>query len=87
MGHKLSYDSLAQVRCRLVQVNPVFGQVNQNPAPAAWGSFGAAGQVAATAFVGPIKNFYMTDPISRASETMARCMTAFANGTKTGTHG
>ena len=25
-------------------------------------------------FDSPIKNFYMTDPISRASRTMAECM-------------
>jgi hypothetical protein len=30
----------------------------------------------------------MTDPISRASETMAQCTRAFgANGARTGTHG
>jgi hypothetical protein len=31
----------------------------------------------------------MTDPISRASETMAQCVEAFGNGQrqKTGTHG
>ena len=37
----------------------------------------------------PIANFYMTDPISRASETMAQCTEAFGAGQtqKTGTHG
>jgi NADH-quinone oxidoreductase subunit G len=28
-------------------------------------------------FVAPIGNFYMTDPISRASETMAQCTATF----------
>ena len=28
-------------------------------------------------FVNPMENFYMTDPISRASETMARCTDTF----------
>ena len=49
----------------------------------------AAGAVEATPFRGPIANFYMTDPISRASVTMAKCTETFAaaQGGKTGTHG
>ncbi len=44
--------------------------------------------VDAAAFVAPVANFYMTDPISRASETMAECVTAFGAATeKTGTDG
>ncbi|MBM3542747.1 MAG: hypothetical protein FJX51_11945, partial [Alphaproteobacteria bacterium] len=37
----------------------------------------------------PIGNFYMTDPISRASETMAKCTDVIlkAGAAKTGTHG
>ena len=39
-------------------------------------------------FVPPVANFYMTDPISRASETMAECVLAFgAAAEKTGTDG
>lgn len=88
MGKKLPYDTLAQVRRRLAEVNPVFAAVNQAPAPAAWGPFGSAGTVQPTPFVSPIENFFMTDPISRASETMAKCAALLANGAgKTGTHG
>ena len=37
----------------------------------------------------PIDNFYMTDPISRASETMAECTETFGapDAEATGTHG
>ncbi len=37
----------------------------------------------------PIDNFYMTDPISRASATMARCMEMISGSEqdKTGTDG
>jgi NADH-quinone oxidoreductase subunit G len=88
MGKRLPYDSLAQVRRRLAAVNPVFAGVNETPAAAAWGPFGTAGAVQATPFVSPLRNFYMTDPISRASETMAKCAALFVNGAeKTGTHG
>jgi len=35
-----------------------------------------------------VKNYYMTDPITRASATMARCTEAFVlHGPRTGTHG
>jgi NADH-quinone oxidoreductase subunit G len=39
--------------------------------------------------VPPIANFYMTDPISRASETMAQCTETFLRAPQamTGTHG
>lgn len=33
-----------------------------------------------TPFTLPIKDFYMTDPISRASSTMAKCSSAFTKG-------
>jgi len=32
-----------------------------------------AGAPSATAFDAAVRNFYMTDPISRASKTMAQC--------------
>jgi len=54
-----------------------------------WGNFGTAGTLDDTPFAAAITNFYMTDPISRASETMAACTETFVNaGTeKTGTDG
>jgi NADH-quinone oxidoreductase subunit G len=42
-------------------------------ARATWEAFGEQGPVDPTAFAYPIMDFYRTDPISRASETMARC--------------
>ena len=55
---------------------------------AAWAEFGAAGDVSG-AFTYPIANFYMTDPISRASATMAECTDEILGGRegKTGTNG
>ena len=56
--------------------------------PGAWGTFGQAGAMGAEPFASPISNFYMTDPISRASPTMAECTSVFLNGqARTGTHG
>ena len=88
LGKPLAYDDLHQLRRRLYQVAPRFQRLN-SVAPAAWGSFGCEGALRAEPFVSPIDNFYMTDPISRASETMAKCVETFgpAEAEATGTHG
>jgi len=88
LGHKLPYDNLDQVRARLAAVNPVFG-TRDVVTPAAWGNFGAGGTASAAPFESPIANYYMTDPISRASETMAKCTAEILGRSteKTGTHG
>ncbi|MCW2236693.1 NADH-quinone oxidoreductase subunit NuoG [Azospirillum canadense] len=91
LGTKLPYDSLPQLRQRMVEVNPVFGKVG-SVVPAAWGAFGSAGALDAAPFVSPVANYYMTDPISRASVTMARCTETFVKSAesaqeRTGTHG
>ena len=88
LGHKLPYDSLPQLRKRLLAANPVFAALDE-VVPAAWGAFGKEGAVDAAPFAYPIDDFYQTDPISRASPTMAACsavMRAEA-AEKTGTHG
>ncbi|MGL4964498.1 MAG: NADH-quinone oxidoreductase subunit NuoG [Inquilinus sp.] len=73
MGRKLPYDSLREVRQRLVAVNPVFGTPDVQAA-GAWGAFGAEGVMGTAPFASAVENFYMTDPITRASETMAQCI-------------
>jgi NADH-quinone oxidoreductase subunit G len=72
LGKTLPYDSLQQVRSRLVAVNRSFAAIDQQQA-GAWGAFGTAGPTTDAPFVSPIRNFYMTCPISRASLTMAEC--------------
>jgi NADH-quinone oxidoreductase subunit G len=76
LGKRLPYDNLAQLRRRLEAANPIFAAPGK-VARASWGPFGAPGPVQAAPFASPIANFYMTDPISRTSETMARCTAAF----------
>ncbi len=73
LGKPLPYDTIDQVRARLIAVNKSFAALDQQ-APGAWGEFGKAGPTGDAPFVSPIANFYMTDPISRASKTMADCM-------------
>ena len=88
LGKTLPYDNYKQIRARLAQVNPIFATLDK-PQAAEWKAFGTAGQIASSAFDYPVKNYYMTDPISRASRTMAQCAEEFVLGgkAKTGTHG
>lgn len=88
LGHTLSFDNLAALRKKMQEACPHFIQLD-DPAPAAWGSFGAAGSMDPTPFAAAIDNFYMTDPISRASETMAKCTQEFilSDDEATGTDG
>jgi NADH-quinone oxidoreductase subunit G len=88
LGKPLPYDDIGQLRRRLYQVNPRFQRLD-TVEPAAWGEFGREGPVEGTPFRSPIDNFYMTDPISRASETMAKCTATYVTGEAeaTGTHG
>ncbi|MBV9653926.1 MAG: NADH-quinone oxidoreductase subunit G [Acetobacteraceae bacterium] len=80
LGKTLPYDDLPGVRARLEQVNPVFGRTNFLP------RFGVSdrsgpGQGSGRAsgpFGVAIENYYQTDPISRASPTMAACTETFA---------
>jgi len=87
-GHQLPYDNLAQVRQRMTAINPVFAGDGE-PGTVAWGDFGDRAEPQAGGFASPVGNFYMTDPISRASQTMAACTEALLNDTKgkTGTDG
>jgi NADH-quinone oxidoreductase subunit G len=58
-------------------------------APAEWGAFGAEGPLDSAPFATPIHDFYLTNPITRASRTMAECsaLALAARAEATGTHG
>jgi NADH-quinone oxidoreductase subunit G len=73
LGKSLPFDSLQDVRMALAIAAPVFQEIDvchANP----WGEFGADGSVSDLPFTSPVSIFYMTDPITRASETMAKCV-------------
>ena len=90
LGRPLPFASLAELRAQMRARYPLFGEIDQIK-PADWGSFGAAGAVEPAPFRYPIADFYRTDPISRASPTMAECSAAFGGQLdgeqRTGTHG
>jgi NADH-quinone oxidoreductase subunit G len=77
VGCTLPYDSLNALRHRLIGDHPTFGQVDYAPGsvPAGLdlGKLGKKGKVADTAFASPVSDFYQTNPIARASVTMAEC--------------
>ncbi|MDF2097195.1 NADH-quinone oxidoreductase subunit NuoG [Aquibaculum arenosum] len=88
VGQPLPYDNLGELRQKLIEANPLFGRLDEVQ-PAAWEAFGAKGEVSGAPFALPIDNFYMTDPISRASPTMAKCTEIFVlpKRAATGTEG
>ncbi len=76
LGKPLPYDTLEALRARLEGANPVFARINQLPRFGCSDHSGPAGDPAAlgeAAFVSCVPNYYQTDPISRASATMAKC--------------
>ncbi|WP_454760126.1 NADH-quinone oxidoreductase subunit NuoG [Caulobacter segnis] len=83
LGHKLPYDSLDQLRAKLFADHPTFGQIDYAPGSVASsfdvGALGADGEASDAPFESPIKAFHLTNPIARASVTMAECA-AVASG-------
>ncbi|MGH6719816.1 MAG: molybdopterin-dependent oxidoreductase, partial [Alphaproteobacteria bacterium] len=87
LGATLPFDDLAALRRALAAAHPAFATAD-GVVPAVWGAFGRPGPLGDGGFASPIKNVYMTDPISRASPTMAQCVEALGDpGQATGTHG
>ncbi len=80
LGKPLPYDTLEAVRARLEAANPVFSRVGQLPRFGCSDHSGPAGDPAVLGeapFVSPVSNYYQTDPISRASATMAECAAVY----------
>lgn len=76
VGKTLPFTTLDDVRAALRQDHATFAAIDTIEV-ADWGPFGAAGSMDDAPFAYPVDNFYMTDPISRASKTMAECTEAF----------
>jgi NADH-quinone oxidoreductase subunit G len=78
LGATLPYDSLTQLRNKLITDHPVFGRIDVKPAAKAFDvkAIGGKGTVQDRVFASPIADFYLTNPIARASEAMAECSAA-----------
>jgi NADH-quinone oxidoreductase subunit G len=82
LGHKLPYDSLAQLRQALFKARPHLAQIDRIAA----GQSSDIEKLAALGgtpdkapFVGALEDFYLTNPIARASAVMGEC-SAIAEG-------
>ena len=77
LGHKLPFDSFDQLRAAMAAEVPALGI--EGLADYDWASPILA--AAASGPVGyPIKDFYLTNPIARASDTMRRCSAELLHG-------
>ncbi|HEY0436353.1 MAG TPA: molybdopterin-dependent oxidoreductase, partial [Phenylobacterium sp.] len=86
LGQTLPYDTLDQLRAKLFADHPTFGRIDHVDGPAAatgidLGALGGAGTFADAPFKSVVSSFYLTNPIARASVTMAECA-ALAAGAK-----
>ena len=78
LGATLPYDSLDALRARLFAEHPTFGQIDYAPGAATAAGFdlvklGKTARLKDTPFGGGAADFYQTNPIARASVTMAEC--------------
>ncbi len=71
-GETLPFDTVEQLREKMFSFAPVLSNIGRRE-KAERKPFGFEGRVSAEPFTPVIANFYMTDPISRASLTMAKC--------------
>ena len=84
VGARLPYDSLDELRARLFADHPSFGQIDYAPGAATaagfeLGKLGKAGKLKDRPFISPVADFYQTNPIARASVTMAECSAVAAD--------
>lgn len=69
---QLPYNSLFSLREQLYKLHAHLNKLDEIT-PATWHKFSVNGDIASGALESHCENFYMTDPISRASPTMAAC--------------
>jgi NADH-quinone oxidoreductase subunit G len=80
IGQRLPFDSLQQLRAALYKAHPHFAALDQiAPADATSLANLPQGQIGGGAFAPAISDFYLTNPIARASAVMAEC-SALAKG-------
>ncbi|MDO8323356.1 MAG: molybdopterin-dependent oxidoreductase, partial [Phenylobacterium sp.] len=86
LGATLPYDTLAQLRAKLFADHPTFGRIDYAPGAAAsaidLSGIAAAGTVTDAPLVSGVRAFHLTNPIARASVTMAECAAVAADASK-----
>ena len=85
LGKKLPFDSLLQLRAKLYEAHPHFAGIDEIAAGNIADLSALAkkgGTMANSGFASPIKDFYLTNPIARASAVMAECSALARNNFK-----
>jgi NADH-quinone oxidoreductase subunit G len=85
LGKKLPFDSLVQLRAKLYAAHPHFAEIDAIAAGDSADLSALAkkgGKMANSGFASPIKDFYLTNPIARASAVMAECSALARNNFK-----
>ncbi|MBN9570241.1 MAG: molybdopterin-dependent oxidoreductase, partial [Alphaproteobacteria bacterium] len=88
VGKTLPYDDRGALRKAILADVPHFANANMVAAhggadPAIWDAIGREGQIdSATPLSSTIHDFYLTNPIARASAVMAECSRLFVNPSK-----
>ncbi|MFB2563400.1 NADH-quinone oxidoreductase subunit NuoG [Rhizobium sp. IMFF44] len=76
LGKKLPFDSLRELRAKLYAAFPHFAgidEIAEGDSAQIAALAKKAGAMGKSAFASPIKDFYLTNPITRASAVMAEC--------------
>ena len=85
IGKTLPYDDLFALRQAMIADAPSLGRIDKGPDKSAslnLSTVGASGAISSDPFISPVKNFYMTNPVARASKTMAECANALMTASK-----
>ena len=82
LGKPLPYDHIKQLREKLAADAPVFATRDRAAGSAggdaaSWNAVGKAGEISSAPAIYPVSDFYLTNPIARASRTMAECSRQF----------
>lgn len=86
LGKTLPYDDMFALRQAMLEEAPTMGRIDQIGGDET--SFdinavvGAAGSVDSAALVSPVQDYYLTNPIARASKTMAECSSVMSSSGK-----
>ncbi|WP_320201947.1 NADH-quinone oxidoreductase subunit NuoG [Agrobacterium sp. rho-13.3] len=85
LGKKLPFDSLSALRAQLFIAHPHFAEGDEIAAGDVAdieALAGKAGTLSKAGFASPVKDFYLTNPIARASAVMAECSALARNNFK-----
>jgi NADH-quinone oxidoreductase subunit G len=84
VGKTLPYDDLFALRQAMIAEAPVLGRIDKRPEDAGLdlAKIGKAGKLSSEPFRSAVADYYFTNPIARASKTMAECSAAMGGAAK-----